>query len=118
MKASRITAHIAGAGLFAGAVGWGFHQQLQYVLAALLCRNDAIARLWIVSAVAFLTVVVGGILSWAAARVLAAEQNYEGRDALRARHFMAGVGIMGALIFLFAVALQAAALLFLPVCTG
>jgi hypothetical protein len=118
MKASRITAHVAGAGLFTGAAAWGFHQQLQYVLAALLCRNDAIARMWIVSAIALLIVILGGLLSWAAIRSFASETGFEAQDGLRARHFMAGVGTMGALIFLFAVVLQAIALLFLPVCTG
>jgi hypothetical protein len=94
------------------------HQQLQYVLAALLCGSRSNARLWIVCGVALAILAACGLLSFIALRSFAAEKHSAGEDRFRARHFLAGIGIMGAVLFLFAVLLQLAALFYLPLCTG
>jgi cytochrome b subunit of formate dehydrogenase len=118
MKAARITAHLAGAGLFAGATAWALHQQTEYVIAAMVCNSGAILPMWTISAAALLILVTGAILSWLAIRSFAAEKQIEAHDRFRARRFLASVAMMGALLFLFALVLQIAAVLYLPVCTG
>ncbi|HEX3429486.1 MAG TPA: hypothetical protein VHT03_01255 [Rhizomicrobium sp.] len=118
MKPARVTAHLAGAGLFAGGIAWALHQQLQYVLAAMFCGHSRPSPLWSVSVAAVVIVAVGAALSWLAVRSFAAEKEAEAEDAFRARRFVAKVAIMGALLFLFAIMLQAAAIFYLPLCTG
>jgi hypothetical protein len=118
MKAARITAHLAGAGLFAGAVAWALHQQIQYVLAALFCGRPSPASLWMVSAVAIAIVLFGTVLSWLTIRAFAGETQDETGDYYRPRRFLAIVAFMAAALFLFAIMLQLAATFYLPLCTG
>lgn len=118
MKAARITAHLAGGGLFAGAVAWGLHQQVQYVLGSLFCGHSSSAALWIVTAAALAVLVAGALASWFVLRSFAAEKDVERQDGFRARRFLANLALMGAALFLFAIVLQAVAVLYLPLCTG
>jgi hypothetical protein len=118
MRAARITVHIAGAGMFAGAVAWALHQQVQYVLAALLCGRPSPAPMWIASAAGIAIVLVGAALSCLTIRIATREKDAEVQDGLRARRFFATVSIMAAALFLFAIVLQLAATFYLPMCTG
>lgn len=111
MKSLHI-ASFAGAGLFAGAFAWALHQQSGYVLASMVCSRRSFT-IWAVSALAVVLLVCGALVSWRALR-----QNMGAEDVqlARPRRFMASIGLMACLLFLFAILLQASALLFLPSC--
>ena len=117
MKSGSITAHLAGAGLFAGAAAWSLHQQSDYIIASWVC-GGAGAKLWLAGAVALILLLGGAWLSWHALRSLAADSDAMNTDPLRPRHFLAMVSVLAAVLFLFAIFLQAGAALFLPGCIG
>jgi hypothetical protein len=100
------------AALFAGALAWAVHQQTGYLIASWACERPAQA-IWLTGVVALLMLVGGAALSIIALRRLSG-----GTEGNRPRRFLAQVSIMMALVFLFALALQAAAALFLPGCVG
>jgi hypothetical protein len=108
--------HLAGAGLFLGAGAWALHQQTSYIIASWLCGTAA-GSLWIVSAAALLLLAVSIWLSWSALRAVVIDSS-PSTVFRRPRHFLAVVGLLAALLFLFAVFLQASAALFLPGCAG
>jgi hypothetical protein len=111
MSAGRLVAALAGAGLFAGAAAWAAHQQLGYILAARLCRGDE-AWLPVLGVAALLALLGGAAMSWLALR----QTSPGGPDAVRARRFVATLGLMGASLFGFAVVLQMSAAAFLAPC--
>ena len=102
---------LTGAGLFAGAAAWALHQQVGYILATWAC-DDAAAGVWISAAITMFVLLAGAILSFAAI----GQFRYAG--APQPRGFLALVSLMAAALFLFALALQTAAALFLPGCIG
>jgi hypothetical protein len=100
------------AGLFGGALAWGIHQQVGYLIASWACERPASA-IWLTGIIAIVILLVGAALSVTALRRLSG-----GTEAGRPRHFLGLVSIMTSLLFLFALVLQAAAALFLPGCVG
>jgi hypothetical protein len=117
MKPASISAHVAGAGLFGGAIAWALHQQIGYVIAAWSCGNAPLFQ-WIVSGAAIAILSFGALLSGLALRRFRATPQTPALGPFRARRFLAVVAILAALLFLFAILLQAAAFLFLPGCVG
>jgi hypothetical protein len=115
MKASHITAHVAGAAMFTGAAAWALHQQANYVIAALVCGSGARA-MWGVSALAIALLIAGGLLSWRALKKLAGASEGARQDSVRVRRFLANIAVPVALIFFFAILMQICAMLFLPAC--
>jgi hypothetical protein len=109
-----VAVHVAGAGLFAGAAAWAMHQQGGYIIAAWAC-GTATRNLWLVGAAALILLTVGAWLSWRALQSSAID-HANNTDSLRPRTFLALIGLLAALLFLFAVFLQASATLFLPGC--
>ena len=117
MKERAIGIHLASAALFAGAAAWTLQQQAGYVIASWSCRFD-IAPIWALTAAAFVLLAVGGWLSWQALRPLVSDIRVNESDVWRPRRFISLVSLMAALLFLFAILMQAAAALFLPGCVG
>jgi hypothetical protein len=117
MRTAPIVTHIAGAGLFAGAAAWTLHQQGGYSIASWVCGGAA-GPVWSVTILALVLVLGGGWFSWRALRLLAADGGAFAGARQRPRHFLALIGVMAAFLFLFAIFLQAGAVLFLPGCTG
>jgi hypothetical protein len=107
--------HLASAALFAGAAAWFLQQQAGYVIASWACHYD-VEPIWLLTAVGFVLLLTGGWFSWQALRPDTATNAHS--DIWRPRRFMALVALMGALLFLFAILMQAAAALFLPGCVG
>jgi hypothetical protein len=111
---NRRIASLAGAGLFAGVVAWALLQQAGIVMASWACQSAA-RGIWLSGAAALIVLLLGALASALALR--AAPDDASGH-APRPRHFLAIVALMGAALFLFAIALQVAAPLFLPGCIG
>lgn len=114
MRAGRIIAALAGAGLFAGAAAWAVHQQAGYIISTRLCQS---AEPWsaVLTAGVLVLLAGGAAISWLALR----RRPQSGRgaaDTVRPRRFMATVSLMGAALFGFAIALQASAHLFIAPC--
>ncbi len=111
MKSVHI-ASFAGAGLFAGAFAWALHQQTGYILASMVCSKSSYA-IWAVSALGVSLLLCGALISW---RAMRQKEDGPADNVVRPRKFIASVGLMACLLFLFAILLQASALLFLPSC--
>jgi hypothetical protein len=107
---------VAGAGLFMGAGAWALHQQTSYIIASWRCGTAA-GNLWIVSAAALFVLAASIWLSWGALRALVIDSS-PNTVFRRPRRFLAVVGLLAALLFLFAIFLQASAALFLPGCAA
>ncbi|MBV9992351.1 MAG: hypothetical protein JOZ72_13800 [Alphaproteobacteria bacterium] len=101
---------LAGAALFASVAAWALHQQAGYIMAAWSCAH-ASEGIWLSGALALLLLLAGAAISWIAFKRSRA-------DGLEARHFLAGVALMAAAIFCFALLLQIAAPFFLPGCVA
>jgi hypothetical protein len=97
------------AGFAAGPAAWAIHQQAGYVLAALSCEHRMIL-LPLLTAASAIVVLSGGYLSWFVWRSFPAQAQDE------TRHFLAGLSLLCAVLFAFAILLQGAATLFLEVC--
>lgn len=117
MKERAIGIHWAGAALFAGAAAWTLQQQGGYVIASWVCHYD-IGPIWLLTAMAFALLIGGGWLSWQALRPLLSDVQVNESEVWRPRRFLSLVALMGALLFLFAILMQAGAALFLPGCVG
>jgi hypothetical protein len=117
MRTTPFVTHVAAAGLFAGAAAWALHQQGGYSIASWVC-GAAAGPIWSVTIFALILLLAGGWLSWRALRLLAADGGAFAGARQRPRHFLALIGVMATLLFLFAILLQAGAVLFLPGCTG
>lgn len=115
MKTRTLTA-LSGAGLFAAAVAWALHQQVDYVFASLACKHGA-AMMWCVTALALVLLAAGAAAALCALRSGEASDPETG-EILRPRKFLASVSMLAVLLFSFAVFLQASATLFLPSCVG
>ena len=100
---------LAAIALFAGAAAWALHQQTGYIVAAWACTN-APQGVWLSGAAAFALLAIGGGISWRAL--------VRARSTSPARHFLASVALLAALVFAFALLLQIAAPFFLPGCVG
>src|SRR4051812_7058210 len=109
MRSAPNATHVAATGLFAGAAAWMLHQQGGYTIASWVC-GSATGPIWSVTILALILLLAGGWFSWRALRLLAAD----GGAQRRPRHFLALIGAMATLLFLFAIFLQAGAALFLP----
>jgi hypothetical protein len=118
LKPAYVTAHVAGAGLFGGGLALSLNQQLNFFIASWACEKNADAIAWsTICAVALL--LASATLSWLAVRRIGSLGSAaEFQDNLRSRRFLAQVSLMGAALFLFAVAIQAAAAALLPECVG
>lgn len=116
VKPTRITAPIAGAGLFGGGLALALHQEINFAIVAWACESQPTAFLWC-TALTFVLLVASALLSWLAVRRIGGlGVEAEAQDNFRSRHFLAVVSLFGAALFLFAMALQSAAILFLPEC--
>ena len=104
---------LASAGLFAGAAAWALHQQAGIIIASWSCEKSA-QDIWISAAFAAVLLLAGAGLSTAALRGARSLP----QDAGRPRKFLAAISLMACALFLFALALQVAASLFLPGCAG
>ncbi|HXV01149.1 MAG TPA: hypothetical protein VG166_11685 [Caulobacteraceae bacterium] len=113
MKAGPIAARFAAAGLFAGALAWALHQQAGYIIAAFSCARGGL-RIWWVGVLALAILVAGALASWFAMRRQAPPAGM--RDSGHTIRFLATIALMAAGLFLFAIALQASAVLFLAPC--
>jgi hypothetical protein len=112
MKA-RFLASFSGVGLFAGAGAWALHQQAGINLASWSCAH-ASQGVWTSGAVAALLLLLGAGLSWTAVLALRSTAPADGHP----RRMIALVALMASALFLFAIALQVSAALFLPGCAG
>ena len=110
--------HMAGAALFAGAAAWTLQQQGGYVAASWLCGNAGKPAVWLFTLAALLLLAAGAWLSWGALRPLLYDSRTAESDIWRPRRFLSLVALLVALLFLFAVLMQAAAAFFLPGCVG
>lgn len=108
----RAAGFMSGAGLFAGATAWALHQQAAYITASWSCGTNAAPRIWLSSVAGLVVLLAGLFLSVVALRRRGLPEK------VRPRRFLAVIGILGALLFLFALVLQAAAAFFLPGCIG
>jgi hypothetical protein len=111
MKTGTLTA-AAAAALFGSAAAWALHQQIGYVLSSVACGQNSLA-IWLVTAFAFILLIAGALVSW---RIIA--PGNAGAKGGAPRPFLALIGIFASGLFLFAIFLQAAAVLFLPGCAG
>ncbi len=71
MKAHTVTALIAAAGLFAGALAWSFHQEAGFIIASLVCGGEE--GIWIVGVVALVLLFGGAALSQLAVQSFSAQ---------------------------------------------
>jgi len=110
--------HLSGAALFAGAAAWTLQQQGGYVAASWMCGNLGKPAVWLFTLVALLVLVAGTWLSWRSLRPLLHDSRTDESDIWRPRRFLSLVSLLVALLFLFAVLMQAAAAFFLPGCVG
>ncbi len=118
MKERAIGIHLAGAALFAGAAAWTLQQQAGYVAASWICGPAAKLPVWLLTLAAVGLLLAGGWLSWQALRPLLGDIRVAESDVWRPRRFLSLVALMAALLFLFAIILQAGAAIFLPGCIG
>jgi hypothetical protein len=117
MKARSLSAGLAAAGVFAGALAWATHQQAGYVLAAFACGRGG-PSIWAVSLLTVGILAGGGLCSiLALRRQRPAEPPAEAGEG-RTLRFLATIGLMAASLFFFAIALQASAVLFLAPCAS
>jgi hypothetical protein len=108
---------LAGAALFAGAAAWALQQQGGYIAVSWVCGPAASRPVWLLTAGALILLAVGTWLNWRALRPLLMVDS-ETSDLKRPRRLLGLVGLMGALLFLFTILLQAGAAFFLPGCVG
>jgi hypothetical protein len=118
MKERAISAHLAGAALFAGVAAWALQQQGGYVAASWMCGNQGKPMVWLLTVAALVLLAAGSWLSWHTLRPLLHDDRTEDSDISRPRRFLSLVALLAALLFLFAVLMQAAAAIFLPGCVG
>ena len=111
---SPTSASMAGAALFAGAGAWALQQQAGYVGVSWFC-GDVTGPVSLLTLVAVLLLLTGAYLSLGALRPRLPDNR---TDIGRPRRFLALVGLMSVLLFLFAILMQAAASFFLPGCVG
>ena len=76
------------------------------------------APIWLLTAIAFIVLASGGWLSWQGLRPILLDDGVDNSAVWRPRRFISLVALMAALLFLFAILMQAAAALFLPGCVG
>ena len=117
MKLARRRFGLAGACLFVAAAAWAINQQAAYVLASTHCMGAGFP-ISIVSILALILLVAG---AYHAIRIIVRSDAAESEGAqndMRVRRFIAIVGLCAALLFLFAIGLQAVALVFLPACAA
>lgn len=112
MRAGTVT-FLSGAALFAGASAWAIHQQIGMIIAGWACEHAA-SGIWLTGVVMLLLLATGAALSGLGLRSAHAAEPKQARP----RRFIAKIGLMAAGLFLFAMALQSAAALFLPGCAG
>jgi quinol-cytochrome oxidoreductase complex cytochrome b subunit len=106
----------AAAGLFAGAAALALHQQGDFVIASTLCGREYVA--FVLSTLVSTGVLIfAGVVSWHDFR-RSRPNSTENRETGLPRQFLALVATLSAVLFLFAVLLQASAVLFLPACVG
>lgn len=102
---------LVGIGIFAGAFAWMLHQLTAYVIASMVCTQRHYA-IWGISLLCFGLIAAGSAISWNAVR-----QTQEREGAVsQTRMFIASIAIMACLLFVFAITLQASALLIIPSC--
>jgi hypothetical protein len=108
---------LAGAALFAGAVAWALQQQGGYIAVSWFCGPAASRPVWLLTGAAL---VLLGFGTWLTCRalLLLVVRDSEASDLVRPRHLLGLIALMGALLFLFTILLQAAAAFFLPGCIG
>lgn len=107
---------LSSAGLFLAAIVWGAHQMLAYLVASWAC-NGATTALKLAAVAAVFGVLIGGWLTLRAMDALRATYQASAQSR-RTRTFLAHISLMAVLLFLFAIVLQVAAVLFLPGCTA
>ena len=117
MKERAIGIHLASAALFAGAAAWTVQQQGGFIIASWMCHYD-VGPIWLLTAIAFVLLLGGGWLSWQALGPLLSDVRIDSSDVWRPRRFISLVALLTALLFLFAILMQAGAALFLPGCVG
>jgi hypothetical protein len=106
---------VPSAGLFAGAFAWIISTQLNYSLVALVC---ATGMPWAIPSIALVLVAVslaGGFLSWRAWTTPTTEPPPDSSIA-EPRRFLAGVGMLSAVLFALVIATQGSAALLLQGC--
>jgi hypothetical protein len=92
------------AGLFCGPAAWAVATQLNYALVPWLCAKGAIAVPWIALGLAA-AALIGMLLSWRA--LLAAKAGSADLPRLaRTERFLAGIGILMAILFALVILLQ------------
>jgi hypothetical protein len=97
-------------GLFAGAIAWALHHQLGSDLDFWDCTRGGPVLVVSLGLACGLLALAGGWFSWSARGPAGEDQRPDTRT------FAAGVGAMGAGVFLLAILLQTAASLFVPGC--
>ncbi len=106
---------VPSAGLFAGAVAWLTNTQLNYALVDWICARGAG---WLVPSVAAMLMaasLAGGLLSWRAWTGAVPAPEPDSFNA-RPRRFLAGLGVLSAMLFALVIATQGAAALILQGC--
>jgi ABC-type nickel/cobalt efflux system permease component RcnA len=116
MRARNPDVSLIGAALFAGAAAWTLQQQGGYIAASWVCGAAAGRPVWSLTAAALILLALGCWLTWRPLRRLLAGDART--DAAQPHRFLGLVALMAAALFLFAILLQAGAVLFLPGCLG
>jgi hypothetical protein len=112
MKSAGRLPQITGLGIFAGAFAWALHQLANYLLAGHVCTrtlNYTVAF----TCGSLCLIILGSLASW---RALQGREGDGSDDKRRSQTFMASVGMMACLLFLFAIFLQAIAPFFIAGC--
>jgi hypothetical protein len=102
----------ASAGFFLAPVAWALHQQTSYMLVPVSCAERAMI-LPPVTVGAVILALLGGYIAYTGWRAL--PEKAEDRH-LRVGRFLAGLSLLFTAMFLFAILLQAAAMLILNSC--
>jgi hypothetical protein len=117
MKASSRSTGLAAAALFSAAAAWALHQKVGYLIASFACGRRG-EQVWIVTGLALLILGAGALTSWSVFANRPPQADDGPSEPAAPRRFLATVGLMSGGVFLFAIALQACAAVFLPPCAS
>jgi hypothetical protein len=115
MKTGTLTA-LSALGLFVASASWALHQQIEYIFASLVCSHGK-PLMWSVTVFLLALLAAAAVITLRLPRWEATAE-HDPDDISRPRRFLASMSLLAVLLFLFAIFLQASAMLFLPNCVG
>jgi hypothetical protein len=106
--AERVRSGLPSAGIFAGPAAWLVNTQLGYALVPWICAHK-VQLVPVVALGALLISLAGAFLSWRAWATASAEPTPDRSGGGRPHRFVAGVGILVALLFALVILVQGSA---------